>query len=237
MSLEINNSTYNSRAVSSFQNILLRIRAWFYEKEIVKSLFDMIWRQKSCWLNIDLWCGAWHKTEVISNTLIDEGWKLIWIEPARWMRRVAQKRLKWKNVVIKKWDSSDLSDYEDVENIFCNQMTHHLDDEWKKELFRNAYKSLANGWRIIILDTTIPKSWFLALIFRWLIKWYRDYIWKWNFYHNISTQEYIDLLQEAWFEIDLRFTRHFYILWKIWEIWTKLWFLYPFMTQIVARKK
>lgn len=237
MNLELNNYTYNSRNRSRFHQTLLKIRAWFYEREIVKSLFEMMWRQKSSWLNIDLWCWAWHKTEIISDKLIDENWKLIWIEPAKGMRRVAQKRLKWKNIVIKKWDSSDLSDYEDVENIFCNQMTHHLDNEWKQELFRNAYNSLSNWWRIIILDTTIPEWKFLWFIFRKLSKYYKKYIWKWNTYHNISTQEYIDLLQEAWFEIDLRFTRHFYILWKIWEIWTKLGLLYPFMTQIVARKK
>lgn len=237
MSLELNNRTYNLRAVSSFQDLLLRVRAWFYEKEIVKSLFEMMGRQKSSWLNLDIWCWAWHKTGIISDKLVEMSWKVVWIEPSDEMRKVAENRLKWKNIVIKKWDSSDLSGYVDVENIFCNQMTHHLDNEWKRELFNNAYNSLSNSGRLIILDSTLPQSWFLAFVFKVLVEWYKKFIWKWNVYHNITTQEYINLLQEAWFEIDLKFTRHFYILWKIWEIWTKLWLLYPFMTQIVWVKK
>lgn len=237
MNLEVNNLTYNSRALSRFQNLLLSIRAWFYEKEIVKSLFEMMWKQKSSWLNLDIWCWAWHKTEIISNELVDKKWKIIWIEPADEMRKIAQSRLKWETIIIKKWDSSDLSDYNWVENIFCNQITHHLDENWKKELIRNAYNSLNIWWRIIILDTTIPEWRFLRFIFLTLKAFYKKYIWKWNNYYNITTQEYIDLLQEAWFEVDINFTRHFYLLWKIWEIWTKLWILYPFMTQIVAVKK
>ncbi len=237
MSLNHSNITYNTRALSAFQDILFRIRAWFYEKEIIVSIFQAMWSQKSDGKNIDLWGGMWHKTQKIVHNLISDKWLLELIEPSDGMRKKAQKKLKNENILISAWSSRDLSQYEWVENIFCNQVTHHLNTDEKQELFENTYTALGKDGKLFILDTTVPESKFLKAIFGMLRKSYKKIIWKDNNYYNITTQQYIDMLEEAGFEIELEHTRHFYILKKLGEIGTKLWILYPFMTQIVAVKK
>ena len=237
MGLELNNITYSERATSQFHNILYVIRAWFYEKEIIQTIFQAIWNKKSNGKNIDLWWWGWHKTEKIYTHLVSGNWKLDLIDPSDWQLKQSKKRLSYTNITISKWSSCDLWLYENIENIFCNQMTHHLNYREKIELFENAYNALKKWGRIIILDTTFPERWFLRYVFTWLQKLYKKYIWKGNDYYNITTQEYINMLQEAWFEIELEYTRHFYILKKLWEVCTKLWVLYPFMTQIIAVKK
>lgn len=238
MNLELNNITYSQRAKSFLQEVLLRIRAKFYENKIINSIFISLSERKIEWKALDLWWWKWHKTEVLIRNIIWESWIIHYVEPCDAMIEWAKERLKWyKNVVINKWSSLDLTNYQWLDAIFCNQMTHHLDSFSKKQLFEDAFLSLNSGGKIFILDTTLPNNVFLWTIFTWLINFYKKIFWKDNNYFNISTQEYINLLQEAWFEIDIDNTQHFYIMWKLWEIGTKMWLLYPFMTQIIAIKK
>jgi len=236
MNIESNNIIYNQRSNSFFQNLLLEIRARFYEKEIISSIFSAIWSEKSNWKNIDIWGWAWHKTIKLDNFIIWKEWTLELIEPSSGMREKAKQKLQDRNIVISKWHSRDLSHHKEVENIYCNQMTHHLDLNDKKLFFNNAFNALKKNWKLFILDTTIPDWKALSYLFTILIKYYKKYIWKNNTYYNITTQEYITLLEEVWFEIDIKHTRHFYLMKWFWQWCTKKGLLHPFMTQIVAIK-
>jgi len=224
-----NIDAYNKRAQK--EKGIFDYRSIFYGKDIVDTILnDYMWWKKSDWYNVDVWWWMWNKTLKIYKKLISEKWTLELLEPSEWMREQAKKILEGTNVIIKEWDTSDLSEYKNIDNYFSNQMTHHLTDNEKQEFFDNMYKTLKKWWKAFILDTLEPNKNIPKILFDFIYSKYTKG--KWNYY-NITEQEYIDMLIKSWFDVEIENFCSFNII----NILIKLGLSWYFITLIIVTKK
>ena len=248
-----NSASYYWRSLVKQDSKEFHTRGLKYLNKIISSTKESLNNVRINGIVLDVWWWPWNKTVHIWNELMDHTkWSiLILIEPVEANRKIAIKRMretwilydvaKWYWVKVIEGNSYDLAAYWKIEHIFMNQILHHLTDEQKALSIQQAFNSLKVWGRLFILDTMVPNQFFHQVTTFFLLKKLYSYRKK-NNYHNSTQQAHIDLIENTsngnyFFEVELDSTKNFYNLWKMWEIWTKLKILYPFMTQIVAVKK
>lgn len=185
-------------------------------EEIEKS-----WKDKISIL--EFWCGSWRLISFLNQNLKNKEIKYIWVDLSKELLNFAK-----KDNPKNKFIQDDISNYikttkqESIDFIIWIASFQHIwDNDTRKFLIKNFYKSLRYWWKLIMINRSISE-WFIKKHMKVIIKSIFKYIYtiwysNWNdlyiprqnkniklyrFYHIFTINELLKLTKLWWFKIN-----------------------------------